>query len=327
MDDQAAMGRALELAASVRATAHPNPWVGAVVVSDRGTYEGATEAPGGRHAEAVALDAAADDAQLATLYVTLEPCWDWEGKRTPSCAKRVVDHGIRRAVIAMQDPDPRVSGRGIHALEDAGIDVEVGLLADEARALLEPYVHHRMTGRPYVVLKLAASLDGRTAATDGTSKWITGPDARADAHRMRAESDAIVVGAGTVRTDDPELTVRLAEGPDPRRIVLGKAAPGAKVHPCEEFAGDVADLLGRLGTEDVVQVMVEGGASVAHELHRRGLVDRYVVYLAPALFGGSDGLGLFNGPGAPTMDDVFRGRIVDVRRIGDDVRIDLVRED
>lgn len=329
MDDEATMQRALELAASVRASAHPNPWVGAVIVSDTVHAEGATEPVGRRHAERVALDAvdaAGGDVAGATLYVTLEPCCGWAGKRTPSCAEALIERGVGRVVVAMEDPDPRVRGAGIAALRDAGIDVEVGVLEDAARALLEPYVHHRTTGRPYVVLKLAASLDGRTAAPDGTSRWITGEAARADAHGLRAESDAVVVGAGTVRADDPELTVRLADGPDPRRIVLGHAPAGAKVHPCEEFDGDVAELIERLGGEGAVQVMVEGGATVAHDLHARGLVDRYVVYVAPVLFGGSDGAGLFNGPGAPTMEDVFRGRIVDVRRIGDDLRVDLVRQ-
>lgn len=327
MDDEAAMARALELATSARAIAHPNPWVGAVVVDGSGVYEGATEAPGARHAEAVALDAAGDSLLDATLYVTLEPCWDWDGKRTPSCARRVVDSGVRRVVVAMEDPDGRVRGRGIGALRQAGLDVEVGLMEDDARRLLEPYIHHRTTGRPYVVLKLAASLDGRTAAPDGTSRWITGEDARRDAHGLRSESDAILVGAGTVRADDPSLTVRLVEGRDPRRIVLGRAPRDARVHPCEEFEGEIDELLDRLGREDVVQLMVEGGATVAGEFHRRGLVDRYVVYLAPVLFGGGDAAGLFNGAGAPTMDDVFRGRIVDVRPIGGDLRIDLVRGD
>ena len=323
MNDEAAMGRALELAGSVRAIAHPNPWVGAVVVSGPTVHEGATEAPGGRHAEAVALDAAGGDAAGATLYVTLEPCAPFEGKRTPSCAQRVIDSGVRRVVVALADPDPRVAGRGIEAMRAAGIEVEVGLLAAEAIALLAPYVHHRTTGRPFVVLKLAGSIDGRTAAPDGTSKWITGDDARRDAHRLRAESDAIVVGAGTVRADDPALTVRLVEGRDPHRIVLGHAPAGSQVHPCEEHVGEVDELFDRLGAEGMVQVLVEGGAAVAGDLHRRGLVNRYVVYLAPVLFGGDDGRPLLAGHGAPTIDDVWRGRIVSVESLGADLRIEL----
>jgi diaminohydroxyphosphoribosylaminopyrimidine deaminase/5-amino-6-(5-phosphoribosylamino)uracil reductase len=209
-------------------------------------------------------------------------------------------------------------------LRAAGIDVEVGLLADEALDLLGPYAHHRTTGRPYVVLKLAATIDGGTAAPDGTSRWITGEPARRDAHRLRAESDAVLVGAGTVRIDDPALTVRLVDGPDPRRVVLGRAASGAAVHPCTELDGDLRDVLGRLGGEDVVQLLVEGGATVAGAFHRAGLVDRYVVYLAPALFGGDDATGLFGGPGVSTIADIWRGRVAGVRLVGDDLRVDLV---
>ena len=317
------MRRALELAASVRSTAHPNPWVGAVLLADGDVYEGATEPPGGRHAEAVALDAAPGDLAQSTLYVTLEPCWHFEGKRTPPCAQLLIDRGVRRVVVAAEDPDGRVAGRGLAALREAGVEVEVGLLADEALQLLQPYVHHRTTGRPFVVLKLAATIDGGTAAPDGSSQWITGEQARRDAHRLRAESDAILVGAGTVRADDPSLTVRLVDGPDPRRVVLGRAPADAAVRPCTELDGDLDDVLDRLGAEHVVQVLVEGGATVAGDLHRRGLVDRYVVYLAPALFGGDDARGLFVGRGAATVDDVWRGRITDVRRVGDDLRIDL----
>ncbi len=170
---------------------------------------------------------------------------------------------------------------------------------------------------------MAATLDGRTAAADGSSRWITGPEARADAHRLRAESDAVLVGAGTVRADDPSLTVRHAAGKDPLRVVLGHAPPGAKVHPALEMKGPLDDILDQLGQRGVLQVLVEGGATVAGEFHRQGLVDRYVVYLAPALAGGDDGRPLLAGPGAATIADVWRGRIVDVTRLGQDLRIEL----
>ena len=322
MSDDAVMRRAIELAAGVRRRTAPNPWVGCVVVApDGATFEGATEPPGGPHAEAVALAAAGDAARGATLYCTLEPCC-FHG-RTPPCTDGIVASGVARVVVAVEDPDARVAGQGLDALRAAGIEVELGPGADEVRALLAPYFKHRRTGRPWVVLKLAATLDGRTAAPDGSSQWITGEPARADAHRLRAESDAVLVGAGTVRADDPALTVRLAEGADPRRVVLGKAPKGAKVLPALELDGPLEGVLDELGSQGVLQLLVEGGATVAHAFHRAGLVDRYVLYLAPALFGGDDARGLFAGAGAPTMAELWRGRLVGLERLGDDIRVEL----
>jgi diaminohydroxyphosphoribosylaminopyrimidine deaminase / 5-amino-6-(5-phosphoribosylamino)uracil reductase len=309
----------MELARTVRASATPNPWVGCVI--EAGGFEGATQPPGGAHAEVMALEQAGEKARGATLVVTLEPCA--HHGRTPPCADAIVEAGVAKVVVAMEDPDPRVRGRGIARLREAGVDVEVGLCADEVRAQLAPYVKHRSTGRPWVVLKLAASIDGRTAAPDGSSKWITGEEARADAHRLRAESDAVIVGAGTVRTDDPALTVRDAEGRDPLRVVLGRVPEGAKVHPAVELEGDLDEVLDELGRRDIVQALVEGGPTVAGRFHRAGLVDHYVVYLAPALFGGDDGRPLLAGPGAPTIDDVWRGRITNVERLGDDLKVEL----
>ena len=189
---------------------------------------------------------------------------------------------------------------------------------------LAPYLHHRRTGRPFVVVKLAATVDGRTAAPDSTSQWITGEPARRDAHRLRAESQAVLVGAGTVRADDPSLTVRLVEGPNPRRVVLGSAPKTAAIHPCLEWRGDLLDLLDLLGSEGVIQLMVEGGANTAAQFHAEGLVNQYVVYLAPAIFGGDDARPLFIGQGAPTIAALQRGRFSAITRLGDDVRLDLV---
>jgi diaminohydroxyphosphoribosylaminopyrimidine deaminase/5-amino-6-(5-phosphoribosylamino)uracil reductase len=272
----------------------------------------------------VALAAAGAAARGATLVCTLEPC-SHHG-RTPPCVDAVVAAGIRRVVVGIEDPDPHVAGAGIAGLRAAGIDVAVGVAADAVAEQLAPYLVHRRTGRPYVVLKLAATVDGRTAAPDGSSQWITGPEARADAHRLRAESQAILVGAGTVRADDPSLTVRHVEGPDPLRVVLGRAPAGARVHPCLERSGDLGPVLDELGGRGVLQLLVEGGATVAHGFHAAGLVDRYVVYLAPALFGGDDARGLFTGPGAPTVDVLRRGRFASVCELGADIRLDLVME-
>ena len=323
--DHGRMLRAVAAAAAVRGTTSPNPWVGCLIVTAAGEeFEGATYPPGGPHAEAAALAAAAAagaDVVGATVYVTLEPC-SHHG-RTPPCADALVAAGVARVVVGLADPDPQVAGRGLARLRDAGIEVEVGVAEDVVSEQLAAYLTHRRTGRPYVVLKLAASLDGRTAAPDGTSQWITGEAARADAHRLRAESDAVLVGAGTVRADDPALTVRHGEGRDPLRVVLGKAPAEAKVHPALELTGELGPILDDLGARGVLQLLVEGGATVAGAFHRAGLVDAYVVYLAPALFGGDDASGLFSGAGAATMADVWRGRITRVTPVGDDIRVDL----
>ena len=335
MDDAENMRRALALAASVRASTAPNPWVGCVVVpagTDTGAegspaFEGATAPPGGPHAEVAALASAGEQARGATLVVTLEPCA--HHGRTPPCTDAIIEAGVARVVIGIEDPDEHVAGRGVAALRAAGIDVTVGVAADEVAEQLAPYLKHRRTGRPWVVLKMAASLDGRTAAPDGTSRWITGDAARLDVHQMRARSDAVLVGAGTVRADDPELTVRLDERPaagettQPLRVVLGKAPAGARVHPALELSGDLGDVLEELGRRGVLQLLVEGGATVAHDFHAAGLVDRYVVYVAPLIFGGDDGRPLFAGHGAGTIGDVWRGRLVSVERLGDDLRVEV----
>jgi len=321
--DTERMARALELAASVRASTPPNPWVGCVIEAADGTVlEGATQPVGGPHAEAVALAAGAD-VRGGTAWVTLEPCA--HHGRTPPCADALVAAGVERVVVALEDPDPQVAGKGIRRLREAGVTVDVGVKAEEAAALLAPYLVQRRTGRPFVVLKLAASLDGRTAAPDGSSQWITGAEARADAHHLRAQSDVVLVGAGTVRSDDPSLTVRDAPAPrgDPVRVVLGGAPEGARVHPCLERDGALGDVLDELGSAGHLQVLVEGGATVAHAFHAARMVDRYVLYLAPALFGGDDALALFRGPGAASIDDVWRGQIRSVTRLGGDLRIDL----
>ena len=241
MNDVEHMRRALAQAATVRSITAPNPWVGSVVVPpdfepDGGTvFAGATAPPGGPHAEVTALAAAGEAARGSTLYVTLEPCA--HHGRTPPCSDAIIAAGVARVVVGIEDPDELVAGRGLAALRAAGIDVTVGVAADEVAEQLAPYCKHRRTGQPWVVLKMAASLDGRTAAPDGTSRWITGEAARRDAHRLRAQSDAVLVGAGTVRVDDPTLTVRLDDEDggeqrvQPLRVVLGQAPSTAKVRP------------------------------------------------------------------------------------------------
>ncbi len=233
---------------------------------------------------------------------------------------------MARVVIGIEDPDPLVAGRGIETLRAAGVEVEVGVEAERVAEQLAPYLKHRTTGLPWVVLKMAASLDARTAAPDGTSRWITGEAARRDVHLLRARSDAVLVGAGTVRADDPALSVRLDDGVErsqPLRVVLGSAPPDARVRPALELSGELKDVLAELGRRGILELLVEGGATVAHDFHAAGLVDRYVLYLAPAFFGGDDGRPLFSGPGAGTIDEVWRGRLVSVERLGEDIRVEV----
>lgn len=336
--DRTGMERAIAVAWTARRSVTPRPWVGAVVVPAGGdpgggdVFVGATDGRTGRHAEVVALEAAGPAADGGTLYCTLEPCA--HHAVTPPCAEAIVAAGVARVVVGVEDPDPRVAGQGLAWLRRNGVHTEVGCAVDEVTAQLAPYLHHRRTGRPWVVLKWAATLDGRVAAADGTSQWITSPEARADAHELRADSDAVLVGAGTVRADDPALTVRLSgwesvtdDGPgdrrQPLRVVLGTAPKGARVRPALEHDGPLEDLLDELGRRGVVQLLVEGGPRVARSFHEAGLVDRYVAYLAPALAAGDDGRSVFGGRGAASLGELWRGEIVAVRPVGPDLRVDL----
>jgi diaminohydroxyphosphoribosylaminopyrimidine deaminase/5-amino-6-(5-phosphoribosylamino)uracil reductase len=216
------MARALALAAGARRRTPPNPWVGCVVVHDGEVVgEGATRPPGQAHAEVEALRAAGERARGATAYVSLEPCA--HHGRTPPCTDALLDAGVTRVVAAVADPDPNVGGGGLARLRERGVTVDVGVAEDDARRLLAPYLVHRRFGRPFVLLKTATSVDGRITARDGSSQWITGPEARADAHELRADSQAVVVGAGTAVADQPNLTARDTRDPvehQPLRVVL-----------------------------------------------------------------------------------------------------------
>jgi diaminohydroxyphosphoribosylaminopyrimidine deaminase/5-amino-6-(5-phosphoribosylamino)uracil reductase len=229
LSDEAAMAEAVALGERGRLTAAPNPWVGCVIVGPGGDVvgRGFHRRAGEPHAEVHALREAGDRAGGGTAYVSLEPCAH-QG-RTPPCAPALVEAGVSRVVVAVPDPDDNVAGRGVEILRAAGITVDVGVAAEDATRSLAPYLHHRSTGRPLCLLKTAASIDGRTAAADGTSQWITGPEARADAHRLRAESGAVVVGAGTAVADRPTLTFRNLDfeagltPPQPLRVLVDAA--------------------------------------------------------------------------------------------------------
>lgn len=326
-DDAACLRRAIGVAWTARTVARPNPWVGAVVTcADGSRFEGATSAPGGPHAEIVAMQAAVaagHDLAGAVLHTTLEPC-SHHG-RTGPCADAIVSAGISRVVVGVSDPDPNVSGRGIAAMRQAGVQVDVGTCADEVTAQLAPYLHHRSTGRPFVVLKMATTLDARTVAPSG-ARWITGESARRRVHQLRAESDAVLVGSGTVSADDPELTVRHVDGPSPRRIVLSRTGAvdrGARVNPCTVWTGDIGGLLDELGHDGVIQLLVEGGPTVAGAFHTAGLVDRYVFHVAPVVSGEAGAPGVF-GP-VPAHDDgvLLDTDLVSVTVLGDDLELIL----
>ncbi len=334
--EQAAMRRAIVLAARGLGRTSPTPVVGAVVLDPAGLVvgEGHHAGAGGPHAERVALDRAGARARGGTAVVTLEPCA--HTGRTPPCTDALLAAGVRRVVYAVADPLPPAAGGG-RVLARSGIEVEAGLLAAEAARGNEAWLHAVASGRPHVTLKYAASLDGRVAASDGSSRWITGPAARADVQRLRAEADAVLVGVGTVLADDPHLTARDGSGRRPLRVVLdrdGRTPATARVRdaaaptlvltaadvPADEDGLDPAAALGLLYARDVRGVLVEGGPRLAGSLVRRGLVDRVVGYVAPALIGGT-GPGVLAGPGASTLAAALRLRLDDVTRIGPDLRL------
>ena len=358
--DTAWMTRAVTLAEGGRGTASPNPMVVAVLVqADRPVGEGFHRAPGHPHAEAVALAQAGKLAAGATCYVTLEPCA--HHGRTPPCADALIAAGVTRVVAAIEDPDPRVAGAGVARLRAAGVQVTVGVGAELAAEQNAAFLIHRRLGRPRITLKAAASLDGKVAAADGSSQWITGPAARADAHRLRAEADAIAVGAGTALADDPRLTVRLARprGRPPLRVLVdgtgrvgtaGRlfdgeapilvattavaptaarrawAAAGAEVLVCGDGdAGgggvDLKLLARQLAERDVLELMVEGGPSLHAGFWAAGLADRLVWYLAPLVIGGDGAPGLFAGPGAASLAAAWPLEVRSVDRLGPDLRV------
>lgn len=355
-DDAHWMRRALALAEGGRYTAAPNPLVGCVLVRDGAVVgEGYHHRAGEGHAEVNALLEAGPRAGGATAYVTLEPCA--HHGRTPPCAQTLIGAGVGRVVAAMQDPNPRVAGRGLACLRDAGIDVECGLLSDQAAALNPGFIKRMQTGRPYVRVKMAQSLDGRSALADGASRWVTGPAARADVQRWRARSQAIVTGIGTVLADDPQLTVRLPQvASQPLRVVLDSeltmppqarllgepgstlvvtrsedaqraaalAAAGAQIVmlPARDGGIDLGALLDELGRRQCNEVLVEAGPRLAGAFLAAGLADELIVYIAPHLLGHGS-RPVFELPPVLRMDARLDLEPLDVLSFGPDLRLRL----
>ena len=352
-DDHRHMARALQLAERAAWTTRPNPMVGCVLVAEGEVVgEGWHVEKGGPHAEVFALRAAGSRARGATAYVTLEPCAH-TGSTGP-CADTLISAGVSRVVAAMRDPFPQVAGAGFDRLREAGIAVDSGLMETQARALNRGFLSRVERGRPWLRVKLACSLDGRTAMANGDSKWISGAASRGDVMRWRARAGALLTGSGTVLADDPQLTVRLdADAPFavPLRVVLDAglatiarghvrdgAAPTLYIHAhdtkvphgfdaprlpvARDAAGrlDLHAVLAALGEGGINEVQVEAGATLSGAFLRAGLVDELLLYIAPVLLG-ERGRPLFDGLGIDAMAQRLRLRTVDVRRIGDDMRL------
>jgi len=351
--DQQHMAEALRLAEKGLYTATPNPRVGCVIVRDgQAVGAGWHEKTGAPHAEVLALRAAGARARGATAYVSLEPCSHYG--RTPPCVDALIEAGIARVVAAMQDPNSKVAGSGFARLRAAGIEVESGLMQDEARALNSGFVSRMSRGRPWVRTKIAASLDGRTALANGQSQWITGPEARRDGHAWRARACAVLTGIGTVRNDDPQLNVRevettrqplkvlvdsqlqlplsakllesgkvlVAAAVDDKAGIAALQDKGAEVVVLPNARGKVelTELMRELARREINEVHVEAGFKLNGSLLREGLVDEILIYLAPSILGDS-ACGMFS---LPELADLAQKRLVqfaDVRTIGSDIRI------
>ena len=360
MDDQYFMQIALELATGGEGFTSPNPLVGAVVVKDgRVVGRGFHERVGEPHAEANAIDAAGHLAEGATLYVTLEPC-NHTG-RTPPCTHKIIEAGIRRVVIAMRDPNRKVAGGGADLLKQRGILVEIGICRDQAQKLNEIFIKYVSTGRPFVMAKCAATLDGRIATRTGDSRWVTGESARQFVHRLRHAVDAILVGINTVRTDNPSLTARLPDGrgKDPVRIILdthlsispdarllqqnsdadtilvvGKDATPEKLRAFEkegirlirsEIKNGLIDLdalMDSLGAMQLTSLLIEGGSRVLASAFKAGIVDKVLFFYAPKILGGDDGVPICSGPGPELMSQSIPVSNIGLHRFGDDILVE-----
>ena len=336
MNDQLWMKSAIEEGVKGRLDAPPNPWVGCVIVKDKQVIgKGYHPECGLPHAEIFALKQAGEQARGATAYVTLEPCS--HTGRTPPCVQALIQSGISRVVVGVVDPDPKVAGSGVKALKSAGIQVDVGIESQTVEMSLESYLHHRRTGRPYVIGKAAISIDGKVSAADGSSQWISSKEARADAHQIRAESQAILIGSGTALSDSPRLTVRNSEKMPkrhPLRVVLDRSGRvpdtsslfDVSLAPTLLFSNrssapkevellpfhHLEDILNILGSRGVLQVLVEGGSSVLSHFLDSGLIDRLVIYMGPKMLG-QKGMDLFQSKDIETLSQAKDFNFIDVQ--------------
>lgn len=352
------MKRALSLASRARGMTSPNPMVGAVLVKDgKIIAEDYHRMPGKPHAEALVIGAAREKTKGASLYVSLEPCCH-KDKRTPPCTEAIIRSDIKRVFVAMEDPNPKVAGKGIKELKNAGIDVFTGILEREARRLNEAYIRHITTGMPFVTLKVAMTLDGKIATPLGQSKWITGERARRMVHRLRNNVDAILTAIGTVKADDPLLTVRGIKSERinrPLRVVIDPnldiplqarllvtppdtmiiTSKGAEVAKKEELSKKgvrimeypderlhLAWLMKRLGQEGITSVLIEGGSSLNAHALEDGIVNKGLFFISPKIIGGRESFPAVGGMTYRCLEDAYKLKDIKIRRIGEDILIE-----
>ena len=355
--DSIFMQHAIGQSAYARFVAPPNPWVGCVVVKDDHVIgSGYTQPPGGAHAEIQALSSAGSAAAGATVYVTLEPCS--HVGRTGPCTDALIAADVSRVVVGIEDPDPNVAGQGIERLRKAGIRVDVGVCSDQISEDLAAYLHHRRTGKAYALLKVATSLDGRTASADGQSQWITSEAARQDTHWLRDQSQAILVGSGTALADRPSLTIRHhqrksakaplrvlldrrgrvpATGPlfdqtlAPTLVITSKTAPQNRVDEWEKTGAEVVRMDEKhpeaifhlLGKRGILQVLIEGGATLSHQLIQWNAIDKLTLYFGPKLLG-QHAIPLLSGPSPSTLADAPNWTLINTQTFNNDIRLDYL---
>lgn len=356
MDDDYYIKRTLTLAARAKGKTSPNPLVGALLVKNgRIISEGYHKKAGTPHAEVIAIKKAGNKATGSTLYVSLEPCCH-KDKRTPPCTEKIISSGIKKVVIAMKDPNPKVSGKGIAELEKAGIQSIAGVLEKKARRLNESYIKHITTGTPFVILKVAMTLDGKIATPDGESKWITGEKAREMVHRLRGSSDAVMTAIGTVKADNPMLTCRVSGYKNPVRIIIDPhletmldshvascppetiivtRSPNTDVSLWKKFRDkgitfieyqskelDLKWLMHKLGKLTITSILVEGGSSLSSYCLEAGIVDKVMFFIAPKIVGGKDSFTAVGGKSFRKLEDAYQIRDIKTRQIGEDILIE-----
>ncbi|HXX53728.1 MAG TPA: bifunctional diaminohydroxyphosphoribosylaminopyrimidine deaminase/5-amino-6-(5-phosphoribosylamino)uracil reductase RibD [Thermodesulfovibrionales bacterium] len=357
MTDLFFMKRAITLSSKARGMTSPNPMVGAVIVKNgKIVAEGYHRKPGTPHAEAIAIAAAGEKTRGSTLYVSLEPCCHTD-KRTPPCTKAIIESGIKRVVMAMKDPNPKVSGKGMKELEEAGIGVTSGLLEEKAKRINEFYIKYITTKKPFVILKVAMTLDGKIATGAGQSKWITGERSRKMVHRLRSSVDAVMTAIGTVKADDPQLTARIRNGRNPKRILIDpylEISPDAKILrvPPEtivvtEHTSDAAIrrkanilldngvsiilykvslkllwLLEKLGERGITSLMIEGGSSLNAHCLEEGIVDKVMLFVAPKIMGGVHSYPAVGGSASRRLTETYMLKDMAARKVGEDLLVE-----